>query len=82
MDAIFERFEQRDGFEGFGYIGGRRHLTDARRALADAMLQAHVEARGISEERLFTWANSRDGRFYADEWAGGDRYGRAADLLP
>ncbi len=81
-EAAFALMADRPEFEGFGYIGGRRHLSDHQRAEADRMLALHIAYRGLDAERLFAWANSKDGRFYADAWADGNRYGHAEKSLP
>ncbi len=89
---VFDRFAMRDGFLGFGYIGERRSALEAiatgewpASAAADvaAADQAVLEAaasRGWDEDRLFDWANSKNGRWFADlalgcrDLAGARRY--------
>lgn len=67
---IFDTFATRDEFLGFGYIGERRHFTQwegqAVREADAAILEAAAEL-GWDEDRLFQWANSKDGRWFADE---------------
>lgn len=64
--AIFEEFAKRPEFTGFGYIGGRGHLSEDDRAKADrAVLEAALRL-GVDEERLFAWANSKGGRWFAE----------------
>lgn len=64
---IFDRFAERDDFLGFGYIGGRRYdWAPEDVAVADAAALARAAELRWSEKRLFTWANSKNGRWFAD----------------
>ena len=87
--STFDTFANRDDFLGFGYIGGRRNALDAvasgewpTSALADvtaaddAILARSAEL-GWDDERLFVWANSKDGRWFADMALGCSDLGRA-----
>ncbi len=74
--TIFDRFAESDDFLGFGYIGGRRNALDESdpecgdmAALvpdADAAILERVKDEGWTEKALFTWANSKDGRWFSD----------------
>ncbi|QPE04153.1 hypothetical protein IT882_13225 [Microbacterium schleiferi] len=75
---IFDTFKEDSRWIGFGYIAGRDNLSPENRAAADGM----VLALGLPEVVLFEWANSREGRWYADAWEDGDSRGFAADYLP
>lgn len=81
--APFVWMAERDTFGGFGYIGGRQlaladgHTADV--AAADAYVLAAAERLGWDTEQLYTWANSRLGRWFADTaFSGG---GELADRL-
>lgn len=92
----FDTFAQRDEFLGFGYIGGRLAELDntdpeapARPELVaevDARVFADAILRGWTENELFGWANSKDGRWFADIMYGGagstdERWERALQYL-
>ena len=62
----FDDFALRDDWLGFGYIGGRRHLTAAERARADSIALAYAIEHGWSEGDLFLWGNSKLGRWFSD----------------
>jgi len=56
-----------DGWLGFGYLGERRHWpADIRRENADAAILAVANLNRWTAERLFTWLNSKPGRWYGD----------------
>lgn len=80
--AIFDQFEVREGFLGWGYIGERRHLSEANRAAADKLILDNANRYGATADQLFEWANSKEGRYYADSWADGNRHGHAVKFLP
>lgn len=75
---IFEAFAQRDEHLGYGYIGERRMALESvedgeaserlgmQVRVADEAVLAFADDAGWSDEELFAWANSKDGRFYAD----------------
>lgn len=82
---------------GWGYIGERRRelewtadpdvqpiaVRHARVAQADATITAHAEARSWSDEDLFTWANSKNGRWFADcVFGGGNEFPLSLLTLP
>lgn len=77
----FDTFAQRDEFLGFGYIGGRLSELDnsdpeapARPELVaqtDAAILTFASAWNWTTEELFTWANSKAGRYFADVVFGG-----------
>ncbi len=66
---------------GFGYLGEREAALDSTDpespalpdmvAEADAEALSHAAANGWDYERLFDWANSKDGRLFADCMFGG-----------
>lgn len=68
-------------FGGFGYLGSRRNVLDntdpecpARPELlaaVDAKVIEHANTKGWSVERLFTWANGKNGRWFGDYLFGG-----------
>jgi hypothetical protein len=66
MTTTFDRFANRDDFLGFGYIGSRQSFTAEEVAPVDAAILDIAEGLGWDEERLFEWANSKDGRWFAD----------------
>lgn len=63
----FDEMIDAEGWNGYGYIGERRYLTDADRAVADRLVIEYATANGWTDADLFKWANSRVGRHYADE---------------
>jgi hypothetical protein len=79
--ADLERMTRDDRWLGFGYLGERRNLrtyaieeTNGRRQL-ELMTQAtrmdrdvieEANAEGLTYDDLFTWANSKAGRWFAD----------------
>lgn len=80
-----------DRWLGFGYLGERRNAaeeTPETVALVDAHVLEVANAAGLTYEELFTWANSKDGRWFGDmtfgqatghfvttTFASADRYG-------
>lgn len=81
-----------DRWAGYGYLGERRNhfaganerglspqLADAEITVADQIVIAHANAQGWTYEDLFAWANSKNGRYFADEIFGG--MGQLADRL-
>jgi hypothetical protein len=68
-------------WDGFGYLGGRIHALDnsdpeapaqpERVAATDVAVIAWANTQGWDFESLFTWANSRNGRYFADVMFGG-----------
>jgi hypothetical protein len=65
---------QDDRYLGFGYLSGRRHiLTEDPTLVArvDTEVIAHANAAGWTYEDLFTWANSKNGRWFADSMFSG-----------
>lgn len=56
---------------GFGYAT-RRHLDDAElEARIDAAVIAEANAKQMTREQLFDWANSKNGRWLVDMCSGG-----------
>lgn len=55
---------------GFGYIGERevQKRSGEDIAQADAMLLDAAIRQGMTEDQLFNWANSKNGRWYGDCW--------------
>lgn len=64
--AIFEEFAQRPEFSGYGYIGGRGHLSEDARQIADRAVLEQAIRHNVTEEQLFAWANSKGGRWFAE----------------
>jgi hypothetical protein len=71
-----DRMASDDRWLGFGYIGGRRNELDSTdheaparpdvvRA-ADEELIEFANRHGLTYDELFAWANSKDGRWFAD----------------
>jgi hypothetical protein len=79
--ADFDNMHQADEYLGFGYIGGRRnHLAEGRTsevAQADAKAIVAANKARLSYRELFEWANSKNGRWYADCMFG--NHGQHAD---
>lgn len=83
----FDRMANDDRWLGFGYLGGRRNALDGtdaeapaqpeRVAEVDAWLIDRASTLGLDYDALFAWANSRDGRHFADVVFGGDTIERA-----
>ena len=81
-NRLFNRMTSDDRWLGFGYLGGRLgFLTSddpeapARPDLvadADEAILERVKDEGWTYEDLFTWANSKDGRWFADMALGCD----------
>ena len=79
--AIFDAFAKRDEFLGFGYIGCRQGVLESvetgerRPAAADQVAAADAYllevAAGMTDDQLFEWANSKNGRWFADTALGG-----------
>jgi hypothetical protein len=71
-----DRMASDDRWLGFGYIGGRRNeleSTDPEAPArpeaviaADALVIEMANAAGLDYDGLFAWANSKDGRWFAD----------------
>jgi hypothetical protein len=66
--ADLEKMYRNDNWEGFGYLGERRNAIEAGRSVEEADAQALAEAnvQGLTEQELFDWANSKNGRWYGD----------------
>lgn len=75
--ALFDAFTADDRWLGFGYLGERRNALQGHSALVervpaiDALVIAHATAAGWDADTLFHWANSKDGRWFADVVFGG-----------
>lgn len=63
--AAFDALENNDEWLGFGYIGDRRNARAEGydTTIADRVAFETAAARGVD---LFTWANSKNGRWYGD----------------
>jgi hypothetical protein len=82
---LFDVLAERDEWLGYGYLGERQNVLEAaatgglpaaltdRVAAADAFLIEHAARLGWSTDRLFEWANSKAGRWFADDVFGCDR---------
>lgn len=77
--ADLDKMLNDDRWLGFGYLGGReiaRQKGDDITAADQAALET-ANALGFDYEQLFEWANSKPGRWFADDMLGCD--GRHAD---
>jgi hypothetical protein len=87
--ADIEAMYANDNWLGFGYLGERRNMlitTDSeaapeaeRRLLVEAVDQRlldHANAEGWTDDDLFAWANSKNGRWFADTM-----FGRATERI-
>lgn len=61
----FDQLAQHPEYRGYGYIGERDHLTDFERSVADEAVNRLF--RDARPEFLFEWANSKNGRWFAEE---------------
>ena len=64
--AIFDKFAQRDEFLGFGYIGERARAIESGWDVTAADALALDMGDTLTDEALFAWGNSKDGRWFAD----------------
>lgn len=66
--ADLEAGYQHDDWLGFGYLGDRRNLRAAGidSTVADVAALEVANAKGWTREDLFTWSNSKLGRWYCD----------------
>lgn len=80
----FALFTSRDEWIGFGYLGERSNWLDrdaAAVAAADAQALRIAADAGWDVERLFAWANSKDGRWYGDVALGCGNLAEAAEYV-
>jgi len=70
----FDMLSTDDRWLGFGYLGERLNAADRPEliAQADEFVIEQASSRGWSDEDLFTWANSKNGRWFGDYVFGGD----------
>ncbi len=66
----FDRMTTDDRWLGFGYIGGRQYAEPAEVEMADTFILDMTA--DWTDEELFAWANSKDGRWFADVLFGGN----------
>jgi hypothetical protein len=82
--VIFNTLESRSDYNGWGYIRGRYSILKQRGmkavARADADLLHFAAINGWSNEDLFVFCNSKDGRYYSDAHEDG-RTRRAIESL-
>lgn len=74
--ADLDTMTRDDRWEGFGYLGERHRApadVAARFAAADALILGAADAHGWTYDDLFTWANSKNGRWFGDEVRGTNR---------
>jgi hypothetical protein len=57
---------QNDEWEGFGYLGERRHQDEAAVVEADRVALAAANKAGLDAEQFFYWLNSKNGRWFGD----------------
>lgn len=63
-----ERSYEDERWLGWGYLGGRKHLTEGvERDAADAIVLDYANDHGWDYETLFAWLNSKPGRWFADD---------------
>jgi hypothetical protein len=67
-------------WRGFGYPLGRSQAPRRAQDRADAALLAWANSRGWDAERLFAFADSQEGRWFADNWFGGWTEAEAAKM--
>jgi hypothetical protein len=84
--GIFEQMMTDDRWLGFGYLGERRNQlaighADAV-AAADAVVIATANRKQLSDEQLFEWANSKNGRWFADCYFGSHTHHTDNQYLP
>lgn len=80
--ADLDRMTEHEDWHGFGYIGERTR-SDApatKIAAADMDVLDAANQLGMTYEQLFEWANSKNGRWYADCAFGSGRH--SARYLP
>lgn len=87
-DDVFDQMTTDPRWLGFGYLGGRCNAlstTDPespaqpeRVAATDRLILDRVRQHGWGYDRLFTWANSKDGRLLAEAMFGSDETAEAA----
>lgn len=81
--ADLEAGYDNEAWDGYGYLGSRetylqgearhdieRQTADLRVRIADKMVLAEANHRGMSRTRFFEWLNSKNGRWTADELLG------------
>ena len=66
--ADFDKMATKDEWLGFGYLGERKNQREMGRDTTEADEKAIAEANrlGLTDEELFDWANSKNGRWYGD----------------
>ena len=88
--STFDDMARDDRFCGWGYIGARQNLRDAVAAgewsadMLDTLAEADALAlaTGVPGDKLFAWANSKDGRRFADCYFGSSNHAHADKYLP
>jgi hypothetical protein len=81
QSRTFDDMTRDDRWAGFGYLGERRNALESTDPevpappelvqAADRLILDHAAASGWTDEQLFTWANSKNGRWYGDTMFGG-----------
>lgn len=83
---IFDQMMTDDRWLGFGYLGERRSQLATGRidsvAEADALILTRARERGLTYEQIFTWANSKNGRWFGDCYFGSHTHHHTTDYLP
>jgi hypothetical protein len=75
----FDQMTRDERWLGFGYLGERQHAyDDAIVDLADTFV--YDVTADWTDEELFAWANSKDGRWFGDVMFGGDLSQRDLDM--
>ena len=67
---IFDTFSQDERWMGWGYLQGRQSAAGqgfrSVVELVDEFVLFTADSLGWSDEELFTWANSKNGRWFSD----------------
>lgn len=67
----FDQMTESDEWLGFGYLGERSHAIENGQTDEVAAADAFLLALNLTDKQLFTWANSKDGRWFGDAVFGG-----------
>jgi len=65
-ETFFDDLTKDERWLGFGYLGERRHQNHQPQTEADLLALETAIGRGLTYGQMFTWANSKYGRWYGD----------------
>jgi len=65
-ETFFDDLSKDERWLGFGYLGERRNKDFKIVADADVLALETAIGRGLTYGQMFTWANSKYGRWYGD----------------